>query len=301
MGQLRKNQHRRTVEGFGGVKIALLNLEPSFWSDLYHGLLTISWPKFWAIISSGYVLANLLFGFVFMMVGGVANARPGHFGDYFFFSIQTLGTIGYGNMYPQGVAANILVTFESLIGLFGVAMVTGLAFARFSRPTARVLFSQVAVVTKYNGVPTLMLRIANQRGNQILEAQVRVTCVRQEISPEGFEMRRFYDLSLIRSETPIFFLTWLVMHPIIQESPLYNLGLHEGNIPEEDVIFVVTLTGVDDTFSQTVHARHNYQIHQILPQHRFVDVILPSRLNERVIDYAHFHQVIPDTSGLNNG
>ncbi|WP_084111888.1 ion channel [Gloeomargarita lithophora] len=299
MGQRKPGRHRRTVEGFGGVKIALLNLEPSFWSDLYHALLTISWWQFWLIISSGYVLVNLLFGLAYMMVAGVANARPGYFGDYFFFSVQTLGTIGYGNMYPEQTATNILVAFESLMGLFGVAMVTGLAFARFSRPTARVLFSKVAVVTQFNGVPTFMLRMANQRGNQILEAQVRVTCVRQEISPEGVEMRRFYDLALIRSETPIFFLTWLVMHPITPESPLYDLGLHRGNIPDEDVIFVVTLTGVDDTFSQTVHARYNYQIGEIIPEHHFRDVILPGRLHERVIDYTYFHQTLPDKNELN--
>lgn len=294
MIQYREGKPRRRVEGFGGSKIVLLNLEPSFWNDLYHTLLTISWANFWLIISCIYVVVNLFFGFLYMTLAEVDNARAGDLVDHFFFSVHTLGTIGYGNMYPRGTLANILVTVESLTGLLGVAMITGLAFARFSRPSARVLFSKVAVITKFNGVPTLMFRMANQRSNQILEAQVRVTCVRQEVSSEGFRIRRFYDLPLIRSETPIFFLTWLVMHPITKESPLYDLGLREGQRIDEDMILVVTLTGIDDTFSQTIYTRHDYRIKDIRPQHHFTDVILQNRSDEVVIDYSYFHNIEPD-------
>ncbi|MCS6960659.1 MAG: ion channel [Pseudanabaenaceae cyanobacterium SKYGB_i_bin29] len=282
------SHRQQIVEGFGGAKVVLLNTASSFWNDLYHRLLNISWAMFWLIISCVYVLINLLFGFLYMTFAEVANASKQHLSDYFFFSVQTLATIGYGNMHPQGIVANLLVTAESLVGLLGVAMITGLAFARFSNPSARVLFSKVAVITKFNGVPTLMFRMANQRSNQILEAQVRVTCVRHEVSAEGFRMRRFYDLALIRSETPVFFLTWLVMHPINEASPLHNKAI------DEDTVLVVTLIGIDDTFSQTIYARHDYRMHDIRLQHHFMDVITETQSDEVIIDYSYFHKTMPD-------
>lgn len=222
------------------------------------------------------------------------NARPGSFLDAFFFSVQTMASIGYGVMHPRTTYAHTVVTIESFIGLLGLAITTGLVFARFSRPTARVLFSQVAVIIPHNGVPTLMFRAANKRGNQILEAQLQVSLLRDEISLEGEFMRRFYDLKLLRSRTSAFALSWTVMHPIDETSPL--LGATTESLVEEETTITVSLTGLDETVSQTIHARHTYTAQDILWNMRFVDIVSWTPDGERYIDYTHFHDVEPCNS-----
>lgn len=262
------------------------------WHDLYHLLLTMSWPAFLALMWVLYAVSNALFALAYLAGGNcIQNARPGSFPDAFFFSVQTMATIGYGGMSPATDYANWVVTVEAMVGLLGVAMVTGLAFARFSRPTARVLFSRVAVIRPYNGVPTLMFRTANLRYNQILEAQMSVTLVRNEVSPEGEFMRRFYDLNLVRSRTPIFALSWTVMHAIDETSPLY--GATPELLTEQEIEIVVTMTGLDETVSQTVHARHSFIACEILWDMRFVDVLSGRGDGPMSIDYSRFHDVVP--------
>nr|WP_317105504.1 ion channel [Chroococcidiopsis sp. SAG 2025] len=226
--------------------------------------------------------------------GSIANARPGNFWDAFFFSIQTMATIGYGVMNPQTDYANVLVAIESWVGLLGVAMGTGIAFARFSRPTARVVFSQVAVVTAYDGIPTLMFRVANKRRNQIIEAQIRVVLVRDEVNAEGQFMRRLYDLPLVRANNPIFILSWTVMHPIDEYSPFYGATLED--LEAAETMLVVTLTGIDETVSQMIHARHTYIASEMLWHHRFADILFQKSDGQRYIDYNHFHEVMPVSS-----
>ena len=260
--------------------------------DLYHWLLTLSWPQFLILICFSYVITNSLFAFAYLAGGDcIANARPGSFKDTFYFSVQTMATIGYGSMYPRTDYANTIVCIQALFGLWGVAMVTGLAFSRFSKPTARVIFSRVAVIAPFNGVPTLMYRTGNQRFNQILEAQQRATLIRDEVTSEGEYMRRFYDLQLIRSQSPIFALTWTVMHAIDENSPLYQLTAKD--LLEQQAEIVITLTGIDDTVSQTIHARHSFVASEIVWNMRFVDIILKSPDGGRVVDYTRFHDVNP--------
>lgn len=264
----------------------------SYWRDPYHLLLTIPWSGFLTLLVLGYVLANALFALAYMIEGnGIANARPGNFLDAFFFSVQTMASIGYSTMYPRSNFANVLVTIEALVGLMGLAISIGLMFARFSRPTARVLFSRVAVVAPFDGVPTLMFRAANQRRNQILEAQLRVGLVHDEMTAEGQFIRRVRDLGLVRSQNPVFFLTWTAMHPLDQHSPLY--GATPETLVAAEAILVVTLTGIDETVSQTVHARHTYAAPEILWNRRFVDIILRKPNGQRFINYNRFHDVIP--------
>ncbi|MBD1923436.1 ATP-sensitive inward rectifier potassium channel 10 [Microcoleus sp. FACHB-831] len=263
-----------------------------YWGDLYHLLLTLPWPGLLALIVLLYVSSNAIFALLYLAGGDcIQNARPGSFWDAFFFSVQTLATIGYGAMYPRTFYANIVVTIEALGGLLGVAMVTGLAFARFSRPTARVLFSKVAVIPPYDGVPTLMFRTANQRGNQIVEAQMRVTLVRNEVTQEGEFMRRLHDLTLVRSQTSIFEETWTVMHRIDDRSPLY--GATPASLAESEAVIVVALTGLDKTVSQTIHARHSFFAQEILFNMRFVDIFSKTPDGDRCIDYTRFHDVTP--------
>lgn len=278
-----KRNGRLIIEGMGEWY--------SYWRDPYHLLLTISWPGFIALTSLGYVVINALFSIAYLAGGNcIANARPGNFLDAFFFSVQTLASIGYGAMYPRTTYANAVVTIEALIGLLGVAVGTGLSFARFSRPTALVVFSRVAVIAPHDGVPTLIFRTANQRHNQILEAEVRVRLVRDEANAEGQFMRRFYDLQLVRSQNPVFSLTWTVMHQIDELSPLY--GATPEMLAEAETSLVITLSGLDETVSQMIHARHTYALKEILFNMRFVDIISRSKNGDRYVDYARFHDVV---------
>jgi inward rectifier potassium channel len=261
-------------------------------NDLYHWLLSLRWPAFLGLITGVYLLINCGFALLYLVTGsGIANARPCSFRDVFFFSIQTLSTVGYGYLYPQTFVAQVLVALEVWSGLMLIAILTGLMFARFSRPTARVMFSRVAVICPFEGVPTLMFRAANRRDNRILEAQVQVSLLRNEMSREGHQLRRFYDLNLLRSRTPVFGLSWLVMHPIDSDSPLCGLGLEE--LRDGDAELWITLTGLDETFSQTIHSRYSYGFGELLWNMRFVDIFTRVPEGDTFIDLASFHDVLP--------
>jgi len=272
-------------------RVVRLGVERELFGDLYHRTLTISWPGFFAIGAATYIVANLVFAALYLLQpGSIAQAHPGSFADAFFFSVQTMATIGYGVMSPATVYANLLMTLETAVGLMFVALTTGLVFARFSRPTARVLFSSVAVVGPYNGVPTLSIRIANQRKNQMLAAEVSMTLVRDELSDEGELSRRFYDLALVRDRSPVFALTFRVMHPIDRDSPLY--GLNYETLAEQHAEIVVIAGGVDETLVQPVNARTSYLPHEILWSHRFVDIFGWTEDGRRAIDYRRFHDTV---------
>jgi inward rectifier potassium channel len=267
----------------------------SYWRDPYHLLLTIPWTGFLALVALSYVAINTLFAFVYLVGGNcIENAQPGSFLDAFFFSVQTLASIGYGAMYPKTIYSNVVVTIEAITGVVGIAVLTGLAFARFSRPTARVLFSRVAVIAPYEGFPTLMFRTANQRRNQILEAQLRVYLMRDEISKDGQFMRRFHDLKLLRHQTPSFSLSWTAMHPIDEFSPLYRAT--EESLFQARASIVISLSGIDETVSQAINARHTYTAKDIFWNSRFVDIFHDTADGNRYIDYRNFHDVIPDGS-----
>jgi inward rectifier potassium channel len=276
----------------GNFEIMGLNVWHSYWRDPYHLFLTIPWTGFVLLIFGSYVAINTLFALAYVLGGDcIANARPGSFVDAFFFSVQTLASIGYGAMYPKTTYANIIVTIEAIVGVMGIAVMTGLAFARFSRPTARVMFSRVAVILPQDGVPTLMFRAANQRRNSILEAQMRVYLMRDEITAEGHFMRRIHDLKLLRQQTPGFALSWSVMHVIDESSPLY--GMTPESLSQTNCLLMISLTGIDETVAQVVHARHSYSANDILWNNRFVDILHHASDGHRYIDYSHFHDVVP--------
>lgn len=260
--------------------------EGARWRDLYHRSLTMPGWQLFCGLTVAYFAANLLFAALYWFdPQGIVNARPDRFGDYFFFSVQTMATIGYGLMAPQSTYANILVTLEALLGLTGFALAAALMFARFSRPTARVLFSKVAVIAPFEGTPTLMFRVANQRRNRIQEARIRVDLVRDETSAEGIAMRRFYELRLTRARNPVFALTWMVMHRITPDSPLASFDASAGTYLE----LIVTLSGIDESFAQTINARHSFLAEEILVDHRFLDIVTIAPDGTRSFDYGRFH------------
>jgi len=257
--------------------------------DFYHTLLTVTWPWFFFQLAAAFVVINLAFATLYVIDrNGIANARPGSFADAFFFSVQTLGTLGYGVMAPRTLYANLLVTVESFSGILTIALFTGIIFARFSRPFARVVFSKVAVVAPFDGVPTLMFRAANQRGEAIMDAGVAVTLARQHTTIEGITMRRFQELKLLRANSSLFALSWTIMHPIDQDSPLY--GLTPEDMEAQEMEIVVMLNGLDEILADRIYARHAYWADEIVWNRHFVDVISLTPAGERLVDLSRFHE-----------
>jgi inward rectifier potassium channel len=256
-------------------------------TDLYYHLMRAPWWQLIGLMIGGYVLANLGFAALYMMdLEGIATAEEG-FTDAFAFSVQTISTIGYGSLTPRTPFVHALVTAEAMVGLLGFAIATGLMFNKFAVPRARVMFSQPLVLTEVHGQPTLMFRVGNARGNEIIEASIRVTVLKSEVSPEGHRMRRLHDLKLQRQTTPVFAMTWTVMHTIDADSPLS--GETVASMEEDETMFIISMTGLDGTFSQTVHARMLYEWHDIRHGHRFVDIISFDADNRATIDYGKFH------------
>jgi len=273
-------------------EVLAIGLPRPWFHDLYHFALRISWSRFLILGIALFAAANALFALVYLIPGdAITNARPGSFADAFFFSIQTMATIGYGVMAPATFYANLIVTLETGFGLIFLAVATGLVFARFSRPTARVLFSRVAVIAPHNGVPTLSFRAANLRHNQILQAEVGVVLLRDEETQEGETIRRFYDLKLARHRSPVFAMTFTVMHAIDDDSPLH--GATAATLQAENAELIVTATGIDETMAQPVHVRTSYLPHEIMWAHRFVDLFGWTEDGRRVIDYRRFHDTVP--------
>jgi inward rectifier potassium channel len=277
-----------------GQPVLAVGLRRAPLADLYHSLITWSWARLFATMGASYVLVISFFALVYLGLGdgAIEHARLESFEDAFFFSFQTMATIGYGHMLPKTLAANLVSVVQVMIGLAGTAVSTGLVFAKFARPTARVLFSRVAVVTPFDGQPALLFRVANERANQIVEAQLNVALLLDEETAEGEHVRRAYDLALRRDRSLLFSLTWLAVHPIGPGSPLQ--GLTPSRLAAGTATLVVSLTGLDEHLGQLVHARHVYAAEEILFGRRFVDVIERLPDGSRLIDYRRFHDVMPD-------
>jgi len=283
--------NQRFISKDGRSNLLKVGLRRAFFGDLYASWLTSSWQNVFALVVALYLLINTAFALLYLTLGGVENARPGSFSDAFFFSVQTIATIGYGKMSPVTLPAHLLVTTESFCGLVGVALITGLMFAKFARPTARVIWSEVCVVAPQDGVPSLMLRVANARGNQVVEAQLRIGMMRSERTAEGETVRRMHDLRLVRANSAVFALSWLAVHPIDEKSMLF--GQTAESLKESGVELYVSLTGLDETFNQTIHARRAYTADEILWGRRFVDIVGPLSDGRLAIDYNKFHGTRP--------
>src|SRR5438132_2567501 len=269
--------------GFGAVvaresRQRLLNRDGTFnvrreglryWESLsaYHYLLTISWPKFLSYVALVYVATNAIFALFYVLAGahaltGFENERMQlRYVEAFFFSVQTLATIGFGNVAPANNAANILVTIESLIGLLGFAIAAGIVFARFSRPMAQIVFSRSAIIAPYRGITAFMFRIVNQKKNEIVELRGTVMMARRKKDGTSAD-REFIPLKLERDRVVFFPLTWTVVPPIDQSSPLW--GWREQDLRECGVEFLVLLNGFEETFSHNVHTRSSYTCDEVV-------------------------------------
>ncbi|MFM0640131.1 ion channel [Paraburkholderia metrosideri] len=260
------------------------------WQDLYHRALVVRWPTFFVSLGVLFLLLNTVFASLYMLGRApIANQFPSGFGGAFFFSVETLATVGYGDMHPQTVYAHWIATLEIFVGMSSIALATGLIFARFSRPHAKIMFARYAVVRPLEGRMTLMVRAANARQNVIAEARAKLRIMRLETT-DGYTLRKLYDLTLVRDQHPVFKLGWVMMHVIDENSPLF--GETAETLIGRDASLWLTLEGVDESTSQTMQARHMWACEQIRWQHRFVDVM---REEDGVshIDYSHFDEVVP--------
>lgn len=285
-------KNRKVSITMGGQQVTKLGGQAFDLRDSYHLMLALSWPRFFAALLAFYGLVNCLFAGLYLLgAQSISNARPGSFADAFFFSVETLATVGYGSMNPGTLYGHVIATSEIFLGMLSLALMTGLVFARFSKPTAKVRFSKVAVVAPFNGRPALMFRMANERHSLILEAEVRMTLLRNEVTQEGERIRRFHFLKLERDRSPAFVLSWLVIHPIDEASPLF--GLTADQLAAAETTFVVTMTGLDERIAQTVHMRHLYNSADVRFDHRFVDIFYQTTAGENVTDLNHMDDVVP--------
>ena len=265
-------------------------------NNFYHWLLGTSWTSFLLLVVLVYLGTNLLFAFGYLACGegAITSAEPGSLLDAFFFSVQTMATIGYGRMTPVGSWPNAIVTFEAFFGIVYSALTTGLAFARFTRPTAGVRFSKVAVVGSHDGVKTFKFRVANDRSSHIVEAQLRLWLIAESMTSEGERYRRSVELQLHRSESPVFSLTWTAMHSVDENSALKEyLGIPDI---EQQWHLLITFTGYHESLANQVYARHVYLPRNVQENATFVDIVSVLPDGGRVIDLTNFDKWIPSTS-----
>jgi inward rectifier potassium channel len=276
---------------FGRREIITEGLYLSFWADISHRCLTASWPAF----IGGAVLVFIAFNAVFASfywIGNqpIANVAGGAYIDYIYFSIETLSTAGYGDMHPQTHYGHFVAAVELFTGIFSMSLMTGLIFARFSRPKARLLFAEHPVVTSHDGKPTLMLRLANERHNIISNATAKLWLFKNIVSMEGETLRRFYELPLTQNQNPGLALSLTLYHVLDESSPLYQTNADDLEAYKASLALVVS--GYDVVAAQTVHARKSYDHSDIRFGHRYADILDTSDDGRLRVDYGRFHDTV---------
>ena len=278
---------------FGHREIETLGLSQGFWGDLYHRSMTVYWPVFFGSAAAIFVALNAVFGFLYSLGHEpIANAAENGPLAYFYFSIETLATVGYGDMHPQTNYGHLIATIEIFTGMSFLAVMTGLIFARFSRPRARFVFAKEAVITRHEGRPTLMIRLANARHNTVSRASARLWIIRAERTKEGDQLRRFYEIKLDRSEHPMFVLSWMLFHVIDKDSPLH--GVTASDLAEGDALLVLNVGGLDDSSAQQLYARHIYSWRDIRWHYRYKDIASVSPQGRFLLDYTKFDDVVAE-------
>ncbi len=288
------DQSRRLINRNGSFNVRRRGLPFLQSLSLYHTLISTSWWNFNALLVFSFAAVNVFFAVLYLIIGFEHLSGAGgatmleRFSEAFFFSAQTFTTVGYGRISPTGFLANTLATFESLSGWLYFAMAAGLFYGRISRPHARIIFSRHAIVAPYRGGTALEFRIANERSNQLIEVEAQVLLAKRE-HHNGQRRRQYFPLSLERTQVTFFPLTWTVVHPIDEASPLF--GVTQATLAEWDAEFLILLKAFDDTFSQNVHARSSYTHDEVIVGAKFNTIFTTDSAGETTIDLHKIHDV----------
>ena len=287
-------RHRRPREfsiQSGSVEFVKVNTGEYQWRDVYRWLLGLTWPQFALFVGIIYVALNLSFAVLYSLerdsIAGVTTAH--WFLDCFFFSVQTLATVGYGHMYPQTIYGHIVSTVEIMTGVFLLAVMTGLIFVRFSRPVARVVFSRSMVIAPLNGKPTLMVRVGNENHHSMVEAKFRIMYTRDQQLAEGGDFRYFHELKLHFAQLTVFPAALTLRHEIDEKSPLHGATIE--SLEAERALFFVSVVGIDPVIAAEVQTQKDYTWRDLLFGHRFVEIYKQDEGAERrlTVDYGRLH------------
>ena len=285
---MRKKQRDIRVK-YGQFEFVKLNAQKFDLRDTYHLVLTLSWPGFAGLVFGIYLLINVVFAWLYMLKAhAIAEMAPGSFLDAFFFSVETLATVGYGHMYPETFYGHLITMLEIMVGMFGLAVITGLIFVRFSRPTARMQFSKVAVISPFDGVPNLMIRIANLRHQAMVEPEFRMVLLRDSITAEGQEVRRFRSLKLEFDRLIAFPAVLTVRHPIDETSPLF--GMTPEDFQQQDIRILASIVGVDTVIVAPVQSSGDYHHDKIEWNRRFVEIYDQNKEGDWTVDYGRIDE-----------
>jgi inward rectifier potassium channel len=283
---------RSSVRSIGENRVIADGLEQNLWNDFYHNAMVATWPRFICALAVAFFSLNLTFATLYWLgAGSIANAREGSFSDLFFFSVETTATVGYGDMHPQTFYGHVIATIQIFSALVLLAVMTGLVFSRFSRPRARLIFARNPVIMRHNGLPTLTFRVANARNSFMSEATAKLWMLGPTQTAEGKRLVGFQPMRLLKSENPMFALSWTLFHPIDADSPIH--GLTEADLLASEVDFVISISGLDESSAQTVHARAIFAAQDVRPGHEFVDLFSFDEAGRRHVDYARVHDTRP--------
>lgn len=290
-----RKSHDRVFVRAGSIEFVKINTGQREWRDAYHWVLSLTWPRFALVLLASYLAINCLFAFLYAIVPNCIGEMPsGSFSAAFFFSIETLATVGYGHMYPATLYGHVLTATEIIIGMFWIAVITGLIFVRFSRPTARISFSNNAVIANFNGEPHLMIRVANLRHTNMVEAQFRIICARNEETLEGDSVRRFYPLKLDPDHMIMFPAALTLRHRIDGQSPFHGFTLE--SLEKTDIRLMVSIVCIETVIPASVQSQHDYSWRDIRLDERFVEIYTEDERGRLVVDYARLHETEPQPS-----
>jgi len=279
----------------GQTEFVKVNAAGWEWRDIYQWLLSLRWPSFAAFVAAVYIALNLIFALFYLLnTASIAGMRPDSFTDAFFFSVQTLATVGYGHLYPQTLYGHIVTTVEIMSGMFLLAVMTGLIFVRFSRPAARIVFSNVIVIAPFNGKPTLMLRVGNLRQQSMVEVEFRVMYSRDEPIVEGDNFRHFYPLKLAFERIPAWPAALTLRHTIDEHSPLFGQTLE--SLAQQRAIFIASVVGIDPVIAASVQMQRSYAAEHLRFDERFVEIYSESSNGILTVDYGRLHDTEPFAS-----
>jgi inward rectifier potassium channel len=263
----------------------------------YHTLITMSWTRFWLLVLSAYLVVNIIFAFIYTALG--PNSLDGtdshtyftHFMDALFFSAQTMSTVGYGHISPKGMATNSVAALESMMGLLAFALATGLLYGRFSRPSAQIIYSKHLLMAPYAATgKAIMFRLANLRRNMLIDLEIEIVFSYNEVV-DGKTLRRFYPLELERRKVSVLTLNWTIVHPLDENSPMFDMT--KEALINSEAGFAVLLRAFDDTFSQTVHSRTQYQAHEIIWGAKFKPALDRDEDGRIVLDLSKINEHEP--------